>query len=194
MWLLLLLFIMTGEAGAGLYRNYTLVSLDVSAYADGGFHLLRFEGKTEAGGVTNFFVDDICVTIFFANGTNTTDCVVQDGGFEAGTVNTYWTQQSSNFETPLEDCPNSCDANLGIFPHSGNWWAWFGGTELPEFGYVQQNVMFPAGDTAILDFYLSIPYDETTGYLKVTIDEDVLFEVTTPLKIAMPWIPLLLLD
>ena len=75
--LLLLLFIISVEADAGLYRNYTLVSLDVSAYADGGSHLLRFESTTYANDgtgvykITNFWVDDICVNLTTPNGAST---------------------------------------------------------------------------------------------------------------------------
>jgi hypothetical protein len=107
-----------------------------------------------------------------------TECYVQDPGFEAGTPNPYWEEFSTNFETPLEDCVNSCDQNEGILPHSGSWWAWFGGTEFREYGWVQQNVTFPAARTATLDFYLEMPDAATPGYLKVLLDGNLLFEAT----------------
>jgi hypothetical protein len=52
------------ETAADSYVPYRQVTLDVSAYADGGSHNLRFESITEAGaGVTNFFVDDVSLTV-----------------------------------------------------------------------------------------------------------------------------------
>ena len=52
------------ESDTTLYPTYTLVSLDISLYADGGGHLLRFEGMTFGDildAVTNFFVDDVSI-------------------------------------------------------------------------------------------------------------------------------------
>jgi subtilisin-like proprotein convertase family protein len=45
------------------YGTYAEVSVDVSAYADGGAHELVFFSITDAGAaVTNFFVDDVAIT------------------------------------------------------------------------------------------------------------------------------------
>lgn len=41
------------------YLLYTIVSLDVRAYANNATHMLRFESTTQPGGVTNFAVDDV---------------------------------------------------------------------------------------------------------------------------------------
>ncbi len=47
------------------HAGYTLVTIDVSAYADGATHLLKFEtiqtGSTLADDTTNFFVDDVSI-------------------------------------------------------------------------------------------------------------------------------------
>ena len=43
------------------FGQYTLVTLDASAYADGGEHTLRFESTTLAGPVVNFFLDDVSI-------------------------------------------------------------------------------------------------------------------------------------
>lgn len=102
------------------------------------------------------------------------ECIVQDPGFEAGTPNPNWKESSSNFPTPL--CPTySCTQG---YPHSGTWWVWFGGITLQEFAYVQQSVTIPAWEAATLDFYLAIPIANNTGYLRVLIDGDQLFEAT----------------
>ncbi len=51
------------DADAIKYGVYTQVMVDVSAYADGGTHTLRFESTTDAGdGATNFFVDLVEIT------------------------------------------------------------------------------------------------------------------------------------
>jgi hypothetical protein len=41
--------------------GYQLVSIDISAFADGGAHTLDFTGEVFGPGVTNFFVDDIAI-------------------------------------------------------------------------------------------------------------------------------------
>lgn len=60
--------------------------------------------------------------------------LVQDGGFEAGAVPTYWTSTSTNFGTPI------CDASCGgVGPRTGTYWAWFGGAgTAAEAGSVEQ--------------------------------------------------------
>lgn len=53
------------EADTHTYATYSQVSLDVSAYADGGTHNLKFFSMTtaSAGPVTNFFIDDISLEV-----------------------------------------------------------------------------------------------------------------------------------
>lgn len=102
--------------------------------------------------------------------------VVNDGGFEMGTGSGAWNEFSSNFGTPL--CTtSSCGTGGGTGPHSGTWWAWFGGTTDQETGSVDQDVTIPAG-TANLSFYLEIPSASTSGFMKVIIDNDTLMTVT----------------
>ena len=48
------------EVDVGTYGNYTEVTIDVSAFADGGSHNLRFLSTT-SGAVLNFFVDDVAL-------------------------------------------------------------------------------------------------------------------------------------
>jgi len=40
-----------------------------------------------------------------------------------------------------------------MVPHSGNWFAWFGGTSGAETGTLSQNVTLPAGTAATLSFW-----------------------------------------
>jgi len=55
------------QADAAAYAAYRAVVVPMSAYADGAPHILRFEGHTDATGiaeVTNFFVDNVSITLF----------------------------------------------------------------------------------------------------------------------------------
>jgi hypothetical protein len=53
--------------------GYTLQTVDVSAFADGGVHNLEFRSETLAinGGGSNFFVDDIALVV---TGATSNDC------------------------------------------------------------------------------------------------------------------------
>jgi hypothetical protein len=45
------------------YGVYTQVTIDVSAFADGGVHNLLFNGEEGAGATLNFFVDDVAIDV-----------------------------------------------------------------------------------------------------------------------------------
>jgi Zn-dependent metalloprotease len=45
------------------YDVYTQVTIDVSAFADGGVHTLLFNGEEGAGATLNFFVDDVAIDV-----------------------------------------------------------------------------------------------------------------------------------
>jgi hypothetical protein len=106
------------------------------------------------------------------------ECNIEDGGFEAGSPNPYWDETSTNFGSPLCSVA-TCGTGGGTGPYSGAWWAWFGGiSALAEDGSVEQSVTIPAGSSATLEFYLEINAANTTGYLRVSVDGDQLFEAT----------------
>ncbi len=50
------------EADVAKYSDYTPVTVDISAYADGGIHNLRFESNVVGGAAMRFFVDDVAFT------------------------------------------------------------------------------------------------------------------------------------
>ncbi|RZA20176.1 MAG: hypothetical protein EOP93_06650 [Lysobacteraceae bacterium] len=98
------LFRATGNATAA-YTSYTQVTIDVSAFADGGTHTLKFDSTTN-GGTTNFFVDDITLDVE----ENTTTCASEgytgtqltwcrnicEMGYTGSTLNTWirrWTDR-----------------------------------------------------------------------------------------------------
>ncbi len=95
--------------------------------------------------------------------------IVGDGGFEGGTPSAFWAEASTNFGTPL--CDAGCGVGGGTGPHTGAWWAWFGGVAAFEEGSLSQNVTIPTG-TATLSFWLEVPVacDSTADYLEVLVD------------------------
>jgi M6 family metalloprotease-like protein len=102
--------------------------------------------------------------------------LLQDGGFENGTPNPYWNETSMNFGTPL--CTiDTCGAGTGTGPHSGVWWAWFGGVNLDsETGSINQDITIPS--CSYLSFYLEIPAADNTGFMNAVIDGYTVFSVT----------------
>ena len=100
----------------------------------------------------------------------TTVDVIQDGSFEAGTPNAFWTEASTNFGTPLCDV-GTCGLGGGTGPNTGDWWAWFGGIAIPEEGSVDQDVTLVAG-IASLSFWLEVPVacDSPADYMEVLVD------------------------
>ncbi len=100
-----------------------------------------------------------------------------DGGFEDGPDGTAWSASSTNFGTPI--CDLSCGSGNGAGPHSGNFWAWFGGINRFEHGTLEQNLSFPIG-SATLSFFLQIPESSGTGQdvLNVLIDDTTIYSVT----------------
>lgn len=95
---------------------------------------------------------------------------VQDGSFEAGTPNPFWAESSTNFGTPLCTA-GTCGMGGGTGPHSGNWWAWFGGIVAYEEGAVSQNVIIPPGTTT-MTWWQECPVTSgaAADYMEVNID------------------------
>jgi len=98
---------------------------------------------------------------------------IGDPGFEAGTPNPSWTEASVQFGTPI--CSDAdCGPGTGTGAASGEWWAWFGGTEVgqptDEEASLSQNVTIPATATQ-LTFELEISAcDSAADYLEVLLD------------------------
>ncbi len=94
---------------------------------------------------------------------------VADGGFEA-TVDgdsPSWTEADSEFDTPL------CDVSCGFdFAHTGDWWAWFGGSDVAgHTGSISQSVTIPAG-THALSYYYYFPGGEAPFDATLTVKVD----------------------
>ncbi len=103
--------------------------------------------------------------------------IVQDGSFEDGTPNSFWTEFSAAFGTPLCDVA-SCGTGGGTGPFDGNWWTWFGGIASGDTGSVEQDLVIPSG-TAVLSFYLEMSAAiDAPGSMDVLIDGQQIFGVT----------------
>ncbi len=96
--------------------------------------------------------------------------LVTDGGFETGPAGTAWAQSSINFPTPI--CDLFCGNGGGSGPHTGNFWAWFGGFMGGiETGTLSQTINIPLGGTVSLTFWLEqIECDSPQDFLRVTVD------------------------
>ena len=104
--------------------------------------------------------------------------LLRDGGFEAGTPNPNWTEASTNFGSPLCTIGN-CGTGGGTGPHSGDWWAWFGGITAAETGSVEQEVLGDANQVCTLSFWLEIPVASGNGvdFMNVLLDGQPVFSV-----------------
>ncbi len=104
--------------------GYTLVSINVSSYANGGSHVLRLEGVQNTATATNFNVDDVSLTVGGGvppNDCNTNgipdECDIQDtfpGGYCHNTAPPCDTDYNHN------GIPDHCPGELcGDLNHSG---------------------------------------------------------------------------
>ncbi|NCT68669.1 MAG: S8 family serine peptidase [Rhodanobacteraceae bacterium] len=82
-------------------------------------------------------------------------------------TSTFWTATDSVFGDPW--CDSTCDSNGTIGPHSGNMFAWIGGTATAGTGTLGQSVVFPSGQARWLNFWM-IDQLGSLATLKLTID------------------------
>jgi len=102
---------------------------------------------------------------------------IVDGGFEAGTPSSVWTEASAQFGTPI--CDTGCTEEEGAAPYAGDWFAWFGGVAEAEQASVSQSITLD-GDSAYLSFRFEINASAGTGddVFTVTIDGQTVFMAT----------------
>lgn len=106
---------------------------------------------------------------------------VADCGFESGAPNTPgWVSTSTNYGNAFCSTASCGSAGGPMVPHSGTWFAWFGGNTSSEVGSVSQVVELPSGQSATLSFwYVSGSGGCTAGpdtaYLEARIDGEVLW-------------------
>jgi hypothetical protein len=102
--------------------------------------------------------------------------LIQDGSFEAGSPNPFWSEASAAFGSPLCTVA-ACGTGGGSGPRTGTWWTWFGGATSGDVGSVSQAVEIPAGD-AELSFWLEMSVFSASGFMRVLMNDDIVFEVT----------------
>ncbi|MEY3342619.1 MAG: hypothetical protein RL090_303 [Bacteroidota bacterium] len=160
--------------------GYSQQSINLSTFADGQPHDVEFFSTTfsSGGGTTNFFVDDVSILATSGGGGGCPNLVV-DGGFESGPAGPAWSQNSTNFGTPLCDVAN-CGNGGGTGPRTGNYWAYFGGfSGGVETGTVSQSVVLPTNNTITLKFYLEQPEcDGPQDFLEVRVDGQQVYQTT----------------
>lgn len=107
--------------------------------------------------------------------------IVQDSSFEEGHPNTHWVESSTNFSSII--CSSNCGNCQGqCFAHSGSNFAWLGGSSVqPETGSVEQNILIPVANYAVLEFFLKTPFiaNNIDDNFQVMLDSMVLFNLTT---------------
>jgi uncharacterized delta-60 repeat protein len=109
---------------------------------------------------------------------------ITDGGFENGGLpSTTWNnpQASTNYGTPIcnfEFCGNGGGVSP---PRTGEFWAWFGGSQLPETATLGQDVMIPIG-SASLRFWMRIGTvsEPFTDVLHIKIDNTIVQSYPEP--------------
>lgn len=104
--------------------------------------------------------------------------LLRDGSFEDGTPNPNWTEASTNFGSPL--CTiGLCGTGTGTGPHSGDWWAWFGGIAAAETASVEQDVLGDPNQVCTLSFWLEIPAASGNGtdFMNVLLGGQPIFSV-----------------
>lgn len=104
---------------------------------------------------------------------------VQDGGFEAGQVPTFWTQFSTNSGTPICSIGLCGDGGGTAAARTGTFWTWMGGQTITRLSSVEQSVTLAPG-IARLRFYLWIGARSGNGtdIMRVRLDGAPLFTVT----------------
>jgi cysteine-rich repeat protein len=101
--------------------------------------------------------------------------LVIDPGFEAGSPNPHWLEQSVAFGSPI--C--SAALNCGSAQRNGDYWVWFGGVIIdPEEAMVSQALTIP--DTAYeLSFWIRVDScDSPSDYIEVLLDDVTLWTLT----------------
>lgn len=93
---------------------------------------------------------------------------ILDPGFEAGTPNASWTEASTNFGTPICN-EEDCGLGTGSGPASGDYWAWFGGIEIPEESRLSQSVTIPATSSELTFELEASACDSSADFLQVKI-------------------------
>ena len=91
--------------------------------------------------------------------------LLQDSGFEAGAESAAWMKFSEVWGTPICSITDGCslfegerlEERFGGGAYLGDFWAWLGGGDTYDSGFVCQSLVIPNVEQAVLDFYLWMP-------------------------------------
>lgn len=100
--------------------------------------------------------------------------MIQDGSLEGGLSTPHWTHGSTVFGTPL--C--TVQACGGVGPRTGEWWAWFGGTNSAEEGFLQQRKRIAAGPKTLTFWIWWSAGNHPASTFKVKLDGTAVFTIT----------------
>jgi cysteine-rich repeat protein len=131
----------------------------------------------------NSFIDDGCSnTCQVEDGWQCTDPTeageVPDGGFEAGSPNPFWTEESTHFDSLI--CAlelAGCGAGDVTGPAEGSYWAWLGGITLEEESSLSQTLTIPS-HVSELEFETELSFcDSAADYMELLIDDNPVYRV-----------------
>jgi len=135
---------------------YTLRSLNLDGFTDGGIHVVEFaHNGPDGGGAARFNVDDVKVVVMRVP-------TLQGGGFEDAVGNPLdspsWVEGSTVFSSSLCSIDLCGTGGSTAGPHAGAIWAWFGGVpgSTAETSSVSQVVRLPRSALVDLRFALWI--------------------------------------
>ncbi|HRD59655.1 MAG TPA: hypothetical protein PLZ93_02520 [Nocardioides sp.] len=140
--------------------DWTRVTVDLTAFADGESHTLKFQYSKSTTGINVMLLDDVSVQ---ARQLPTTGATLQDGGFEA--TSSPWLGDDSVYDSPL--CTAGCAGSRPArSPRTGNGWAGFRGTVPADgtthTGWLAQRVVIPESSVATLSYGLADSPGDTT--------------------------------
>jgi len=151
--------------------GYAPVEVDISAFADGAAHVLRFSTVQQADSDADPSVDEVCIETAGGEGEGEGEppevCegnLLNDGGFELGRPNPHWEEFFDPGFTSQIITMNPALA------HSGSYFANMGGSaEGDDLMLKQEGVTIPYGASATLEFYLRVFVD---GFSSLTVKLD----------------------
>ena len=131
----------------------------------------------------NTFIDDGCSnTCQIEEGWQCTDPTppgnVLDGSFEAGTPNSSWEEDSTNFDSPIcVEGGTECGEGTVTGPADGTFWAWFGGANPEGIGVYEESslsqaVVIPSTSDELRFELEAGECDSASDYLEVLVDGD----------------------
>lgn len=161
------------------YAEIASVGPNVTSFRVGGLDpetLYRFRVRSRNGLGASAYSNEVSTT---TPATGSCTSALADGGFEAGSPNGNWHEESLAFESATPLC-SSATCSVANQARSGAWWAWFGGQPAGqlELAALEQTVTLPAG-SAWLRFFLFVESASGNGVddLRLLVDGEPVWTV-----------------